>query len=201
MHIIFVKNITSANETDLDYPVSKNRKKDSDILKLAKEFALVLKQDFTRIDRLYKSPDDSGKLFSETLSFELGHKAEDLVYLRSYNRFGLLSGVEVTTAKSKYPLLIKRLESNEYVPGSERYDDFIERQHLLLTHITESATTSNETILLFVDEYTLTILIEEFLGLIRNEIEEVAYLHCELENKTLSFINSTGITYITPHKG
>lgn len=96
----------------------------------------------------------------------------------------------------KYQSLLSSLKSEEYIAGSERYDDFIKRAHEMLMELTNTSKTELDTTLCFIDSNMLTIIIEEMLGKIRNEIDEVAYLYCDLENNQLKLADEYGISFI-----
>jgi alpha-ribazole phosphatase len=80
-----------------------------------------------RFDKILSSPLKRAVQSSEILSSELGLSVETFEYAKERNSYGILSGVEKDRAKQLYPDQVSKLEVNEYVDGSERYDDLVSR--------------------------------------------------------------------------
>ena len=90
--------------------------------------------------------------------------------------------------------MYKRYTAQEFIPGSERYDDFIERVKLLIADLGKVKTKG--TLLCVTQGYLITTIIEEFLGQTRDTITHGSYIVCELKNGKLKLKESYKITYL-----
>jgi broad specificity phosphatase PhoE len=120
-------------------------------------------------------------VFAQELSLPL----ETNVYLKERNTYGLLNGLKYTTAQEKYPELMKLFDAQQFIPGSERYDDFIDRVTLLLEWIKQTADIG--TTVYVTQGYLMTTIIEEFLGKVRKNITYGSYFVCEIVGNKLVF--------------
>lgn len=163
-------------------------------LELAKIKAKELKEKYPDISKIYSSPLNRALIFAEEVGKEMKIPVEKLVYLMERNTYGLLNGLTKEHAKKKYPELVERFEAQEFIPGSERYDDFTERVAFLVEFL--SKIEIKGTLLCVTQGYLMTTLLEEYLGKIRDKITHGSYFVCELDGTKLKFVEASGITFL-----
>ena len=167
-------------------------------LQLARKIAVKLNKKYPKIDKIYSSPLKRASIFAKVIADKLNLELTELVYLKERNTYGLLNGLNISKAKNKYPKLYKKFEAQEYIPGSERYDDFKERVDYLIKHLGRQK--DSKTILCVTQGYLITTIIEEYLGHLRDQIHHGSYITCRLSNKKLVLIEKEDITFLDETK-
>ena len=104
----------------------------------------------------------------------------DEPYLKERNTYGLLSGVNKDIAVDEYPEMVDAFRKDRYIPAAERYKDFVERIGILLDRLENSG---HENIIAVTHGHVITVIVEEFLGLIRNNIGNGCILGVEVDKK------------------
>ena len=127
MKILFVRHGESQDDIEdryggwADFDLTQNgsiQLKDSaeKIIKLNVKFEVIL-----------SSPLKRALQSAEVLATELNLPVDVLEYVKERNRYGVLTGMEKTKAKVKYPEEVRKLDKGDYVDASERQEDFEER--------------------------------------------------------------------------
>lgn len=159
------------------------RKTASNVSKLLKD------KDF---DIILTSPLKRAKESAKIISKVLKVPYKEFVYLKERNTYGILGGLSKTKAKNKYPDLVKTYNAQEFIPGAERYDDFKDRIDLLLGKLKDL---EYKNILCVTHGYLITTVMEEFLSLHREEIEDGCFLGLKLVNDKFEYLESKGLTF------
>jgi len=147
---------------------------------------------------IYASPLKRASKTAEILGSELGVRVEEDPYLKERNTYGLLSGVNKDLAIEEYPKMNASFLEGEYIPGSERYDDFVLRMKALINKLKDD---SNQTIICVSHGHVITVIIEEFLGLTRNSVSDGCIVGFEMNSKgKLKIIHADGVTFTKDDK-
>jgi len=164
-------------------------------VKIADEFKLK----YADLVGIYASPLKRALYFAKKLGRELKLSVETSVFLKERNTYGLLNGLNYEYAREKYPDLVKLFDNQEFIPGSERYDDFIDRVGLLMDWV--KGLNFEGTIVCVTQGYLVTTILEEFLGKTRDSLSHGSYFVCEIKGNKLVLNESVGITYLEREKG
>lgn len=167
--------------------------------KLADRISVQLRVKYKDIQQIYSSPLKRALLFAKRLGSNLNVKVTESVLLKERNTYGLLNGLTYEYAKEKYPNLVKLFDSQEFIPGSERYDDFVDRVGILIDWI--KGLEYEGTVLCVTQGYLMTTILEEFLGKVRDSIGHGSYFVCEIKGNKLILSDSVGITYLEGGEG
>lgn len=198
MKVIFLRHGESYDDIYKEFGGWCDRKPTPKGMELAKTKAKELAKKFPDISCIYSSPLNRAFLFAKEVGKELRLPVEELVYLMERNTYGLLNGLTYEYAKEKYPELVERFDAQEFIPGSERYDDFTERVEFLINFLSKLETKG--TVLCVTQGYLMTVLLEEYLGKIREDISHGSYFVCELDGKKLKFIEASDVTFLKEEK-
>jgi broad specificity phosphatase PhoE len=143
-------------------------------------------------DIILTSPLERAKQSASIIGKVLDINYEEFVYLKERNTYGLLGGLSKVFARDKYPKLVKAYNAQHFIPGSERYSDFKSRVDLLLSKLTKM---KYESILCVTHGYLITTIMEEFLGMNREDIEDGCFLGLKVTNGKLEYFESKGLTF------
>lgn len=169
---------------------------DPDITKkgreLAKKKALKFKKRKMVFDIILTSPLKRALNTAKIIGKILNLKVEEFIYLKERNTYGILCGLTKDKAKNQYPELTRLYNAQQYIPGSERYDDFKDRVELLLDKLIQS---KYQSVLCVTHGYLITTLMEEFLGLNREKIDDGSMLGLKIVNNKFEYFMSEGLTF------
>ncbi|MDD3647559.1 MAG: phosphoglycerate mutase family protein [Candidatus Dojkabacteria bacterium] len=157
---------------------------------LAKKSAVRLRS--KRFEIILTSPLKRASQSAVIISRIIKVPTKEFVYLKERNTYGILGGVSKASAKSDYPELLKAYNAQEYIPGAERYDDFKNRVEVLIEKLLEM---KYQRILCVTHGYLITTLMEEFLGLNREDIKDGAILGLKSTGKKFEIIEAQNLTY------
>jgi len=157
-------------------------------LKVARSF----KKRKAAFDTILTSPLKRASQSAEIISKVLHTPFEEFVYLKERNTYGILGGLSKKQARKKYPELVKAYNAQELIPGAERYEDFKNRVDLLLSKLLKL---KQKSVLCVTHGYLITTIMEEFLGLHREEIKDGCFLGLKLINGKFEYIESKGLTF------
>lgn len=117
---------------------------------------------------------------------------QPFVYLKERNTYGLLCGEQKEEATKNYPELSQAFENNEFVLGSERYEDLLLRIKALLEKIQGLG---YKNVLAVTHGKLLAALCQNFLGKEAKKLEDNCLLTIELNQNSIIFSASEGITF------
>lgn len=177
--IIFIRHGESFDDLFNEFGGWSNRGATPKSLKLAVKKAVELQKQYPNITMVYTSPLKRARQFAKVLASELKVSVETNVFLKERNTYGLLNGLNHNLARKKYPELVKLFDKQEYIPGSERYDDFVDRVGILLDWI-KSTAQSGATVYV-TQGYVMTTILEEYLERTRKSIDFGGYFVCEIK--------------------
>jgi broad specificity phosphatase PhoE len=129
---------------------------------------------------------------AEIIGSELGVRVDEDPYLKERNTYGLLTGVNKDLAIEEYPEMNAAFLEGRYLPASERYKDCLERVKILIKSLKSM---NYENIICCTHGHIMTIVIEEFLDLIRNSIGDGGILGLEITKNNLKIIHVDGPTF------
>lgn len=138
------------------------------------------------------SPLKRAKSSAKIIGKNLKIKVKTNVYLKERNTYGLLAGMSKDKARKKYPDLIRAYNAQEFIPGSERYDDFKNRMEILLKKLISN---NQKQLLAVTHGFVITTIMEEFLGLNREKIGDGSYLGLEYKSGKFKVIDSYRISF------
>jgi len=194
MKVIFLRHGESEDDIKHQFGGWSDPKPTKKGLKLAKIIANEFKVKYPEINIFYSSPLLRAFLFAKEIGKFLKIYPKELVYLKERNTYGLLNGLNINYAKKRYPEIYEKFQAQEFIPGSERYDDFIERVKMLIKFLSSNY---NPGITLCVTQgYLMTTIIEEFIGLIRGEIGNGSYILTEINKEKIRLLESDRITFL-----
>lgn len=147
---------------------------------------------------IYTSPLKRASKTAEIIGAELGLRVEEDPYLKERNTYGLLAGVNKDLAIEEYPEMNAAFLEGDYIPGAERYEDFVLRMKALKKRLREN---KHETIICVSHGHVITVIIEEFLKLVRNSVSDGSIIGFEMDKKgRLKVIHADGITFTKDEK-
>lgn len=117
---------------------------------------------------------------------------QSFVYLKERNTYGLLCGEQKEEAAKNYPELSQAFANNEFVLGSERYDDLLLRIDAMLKKI---QTLGFENILAVTHGKLLAALCKNFLKQEAKKFEDNCLLTIELNQDSIKILTSEGISF------
>lgn len=147
-----------------------------------------------KFESILTSPLKRSTQTAEILGDELDLKVTEEPLLKERNTYGLLSGVNKELAEEEYPEMYDAYLKGKYISGSERYKDFVARVKVLLDHL---RSLNSDSIICVTHGYLITVIIEEFMGLIRNSfVSDGCILGVEMKDDgSLETIFADGITF------
>lgn len=151
-----------------------------------------LKQKHVKFDVILTSPLKRAKQKAEIMGRELGVDVKVLQYLKERNTYGLLCGINKDVAKNRFPDLVDQYESGEFVLGSERYEDFVDRLQLVFDYIGKS---SLKNIACVSHGKLITAMLKEYLKMKPDKLEDGCMLTVGLDKKKMYYIQSDEITF------
>jgi len=160
--------------------------------KTASNVSKVFRNKKLEFDIILTSPLKRALQSAEIISKRLQVPYEQFVYLKERNTYGILGELSKKQARKKYPDLVKAYNAQEFIPGAERYEDFKNRVDLLLSKLLNL---KHKSILCVTHGYLITTVMDEFLGLHRENIEDGCFLGLELINGKFEYLESKGLTF------
>ncbi len=143
-------------------------------------------------EKIYSSPlkraESSARILSEAFHLPL----EILEYIKEQNSYGILTGMEKTEAKSKYPDQVELLDSNKFVDGSERSEDLTKRVKRAINIIKK---TGHENLIVVTHGKFLNCLFNEILGFKLTKKEDGGWVVINFDNSKAIPGESSGISY------
>jgi len=191
MKIFFVRHGEGLDDTYQEIGGWADRELSPKGVETAFETAKNLTKLTTKAEIVYTSP---LKRCTETADF-LGHvlklAVEESPYLKERNTYGLLSGVTKREAKTNYPEMYDEFKEGRYIPGAERYKDFVDRVGVFLEELKKI---QKQTIICVTHGHFITVIIEEFLRLHRSYIKDGCILVVDMDEKgKLSLVKNMGV--------
>jgi len=156
-----------------------------------KEKAKKIKALGPNFEKILTSPFKRAFQSAEILALELGLSIDTFEYLKERNSYGVLSGMEKDRARELYPDQVQKLESEEYVDGSERYEDLVLRVKKSLELLREKGF---ENVVLVTHGNYMKCLFGIF-GKTITKKEDGSFVLVEIENGQLEIILADGIEF------
>jgi broad specificity phosphatase PhoE len=145
-----------------------------------------------KFDLIQTSPLKRAKMTADIISKELNLRVEENAYLKERNTYGLLCGVNRDLAVEEYPEMNAAYLSGKYIYAGERYKDFCLRMCSLFDQFKKLEI---ENLLCVTHGHVITVIIEEFLGKIRNSVSNGSILGIEIKNDKMSIIYTDKLTF------
>lgn len=192
MRITFLRHGESTDDLEnrfggwADFPLTKNGEDESQAT--AKKL-LDSKEKFEVI--LY-SPSTRAVQTAQIVNRALKIPTQSFVYLKERNTYGLLCGEQKEEAAKNYPELSQAFENNEFVLGSERYDDLLLRIKAMLEKI---QTLGFKNVLAVTHGKLLAALCKNFLKREAKKLEDNCLLTIELNQNSITILTSEGISF------
>lgn len=143
-------------------------------------------------DIIYTSPLKRAKQVAEIFGNALRVDVKILQYLKEWNKYGLLSGINKRVAKKKFPELVGAYDAGRYVLGSERKGDLENRIPLVFQYIKRR---DYKDVCCITHGNVLKTIIRESLRMKPDHIEDVAMLKVAADSKQVHLIKSEGISF------
>jgi broad specificity phosphatase PhoE len=151
-----------------------------EIKKLSENFQLIL-----------TSPLKRALQSAEVIGQKLNLQIRVFEYVKERNKYGILSGMVKSDAKSKYPDLVADLDNNKYVIGSERHEDILERAKKSLELLEKIKLNS----VIVVTHGNFLIALFEISGKKLTKKDDGCFVLCNLSKGKLKFIKTYIIEY------
>jgi len=161
-------------------------------ISLAKKTAQQLKKQKVSFDIILTSPLQRASQSATIIASILHTPIKEYIFLKERNTYGILGGVKKDLARRLYPELIRAYNAQEFIPGAERYEDFKNRVDTLLR---ELIYLPYKNILCITHGYLITTIIEEFLGLTREDIQDGCILVLRINNEKYEYVSSEGLSF------
>ena len=140
---------------------------------------------------ILSSPLKRARSSAEIISSSLKLPVEIFEYVKERNTYGILSGMEKNEAKLKYPDQVEHLDSEEYVDGSERIEDLLERIKKALDLIERRSEKS----IVVVTHGVFLKNLGKVIGKKLVKKEDGGFVLMELANRKLNILKSDGIEF------
>jgi len=144
------------------------------------------------IDLILSSPLLRAKETAEIVSSELGIESRRWLFLKERNTYGLMSGEVKSEIEKEYPELHKAYEDDEWVLGSERYEDLVARLKVMMRKLQEF---DAETILAVTHGKVLAAISKEFLNKKLDKKVDSCLMEVEIDGDTVELVSVEGITF------
>ena len=144
------------------------------------------------IDLILSSPLKRACETAKIVGKELGASVKKWLYLKERNTYGLMSGEKKSEMEKDYPELFNSYENDEFVFGSERYEDLHERLTVMIKKLPEL---KKDCILAVTHSKLLICLCKEFLGKEIDKKEDCSFMEVELDNSNLKYISVNGMSF------
>jgi len=169
-----------------DFPLTKKGQDEAQItarklLNSKEKFEVILYSPLTRAVQ-------TTQIVAEALKIPI----QSFVYLKERNTYGLLCGEQKEEAAKNYPELSQAFESNEFVLGSERYDDLLLRIDAMLKKI---QALGFKNVLAVTHGKLLAALCKNFLKQEAKKFEDNCLLTIELNQSSIKILSSEGISF------
>lgn len=197
--VVFLRHGESFDDVYQEFGGWSDRKPTLNGYNLAVIRANEFRMKFKDICMVYSSPLKRAMFFAKVFAQQLNLAVEESVFLKERNTYGLLNGLTYKIASEKYPELIRLFNNQEFIPGSERYDDFVDRVGLLLDWL--KSLKFEGTIVCVTQGYLMTTVLEEYCGKIRDSIGHGSYFVCEIKGNKMILQESVGVTYLEGGEG
>ncbi|MEA3356829.1 MAG: histidine phosphatase family protein [Patescibacteria group bacterium] len=161
---------------------------------ISKAYAIAqkLKEKGINFGIIFTSPLKRARLKAEVISRELDIDMKVVQYLKERNTYGLLCGMNKRVVKKRYPELLKAYEDGDYVLGSERYQDFVDRLQLIFEYVKRSGM---KDVCCITHGKILKGIISEFLGMKPDSLDDGCMLVVGLDKKGIYYVQSEGISF------
>lgn len=144
------------------------------------------------VERVLSSPLKRAVETAKIIGQGIGLKVEKWLYLKERNTYGLMCGEKKDDMKKYYIELHKAYETEEFVMGSERYEDLILRLKAMFEKIQDLKA---KRILAVTHGKLIEAVCEEFLFKKIKEKEDCCILEVDIEGDNIKFIDSQGIIF------
>lgn len=192
MRITFLRHGESTDDLEnrfggwADFPLTKKGENEAQIT--AKKLL-----DFkVRFEVILYSPLTRAVQTTQIVNKVLKIPTQSFVYLKERNTYGLLCGEQKEEAAKNYPELSQAFANNEFVLGSERYDDLLLRIKAMLGKI---QTLGFKNVLAVTHRKLLGALCKDFLKKEAKEFGDNCLLTIELNQSSIKILSSEGITF------
>jgi broad specificity phosphatase PhoE len=192
MKIYFVRHGESLDDTFNEFGGWSDRELSPQGTQQAFEIASKIKSLKIKFDLIQTSPLKRAKMTADVISRELDVREEENSYLKERNTYGLLNGVNRDLAVEEYPELNAAYLSSAYIHGAERYKDCCLRVDALLKKIKELKV---ENLLCVTHGHIITIIIEEHLGKIRNNVGNGSIIGIEIKENNMEIIYTDKLSF------
>lgn len=192
MKIYFVRHGEGLDDVYNEYGGWSDRELSPKGIQLAFKISEKLKDLAGKFDIVLTSPLKRSVQTANVIGEVLSLRVIDEPYLKERNTYGLLSGVNIDIAKEEYFDLVAKFNRGKYIPAAERYEDFVHRVRLLVDYL---KTLKYENIICVTHGHLITVMVEEFLGLVRDRIENGCILGIEITNDQIKLIHQSGLTF------
>ena len=192
MKVYFIRHGQSLDDVFNEYGSWSERELSPSGIKTAFKLADKLKKLQDKYDAILTSPLKRALQTSEVVASELDLKVVEEPYLKERNTYGLLSGVNKDIAIEEYPEMNAAFLEGRYLPASERYKDFIERLRVFFKKL---ETLNYKNVICSTHGHVITVIIEEFFGLVRNSVDQGCILGIEISKTGKKIIHADGITF------
>jgi len=146
----------------------------------------------TNVDKVLSSPLKRALETAEIVGRGVGLKIEKWLYLKERNTYGLMCGEVKGEMKEKYPELYNAYEDDEFVLGSERYEDLVKRLKVMIEKIQNF---DAKRILAVTHGKFLATFCQEFLGKELDKKDDCCLLEVEIKGKDVKFISASGLSF------
>jgi len=146
----------------------------------------------TNVDKILSSPLKRAMETADIIAKSCRPNVEKWLYLKERNTYGLMCGEVKGEMKDKYPELYNAYENDEFVLGSERYEDLVKRLNVMVEKIQNFEA---KRILAVTHGKFLAAFCKEFLGKELDKKEDCCLLEVEIKGKDVKFISAQGLSF------
>lgn len=146
----------------------------------------------TNVDKILSSPLKRAMETAEIIAKGCRLKVEKWLYLKERNTYGLMCGEVKGEMKEHYPELHNAYENEDFVMGSESYEDLVKRLKVMVEKICEF---DAKRILAVTHGKFLAGFCKEFLGKELDKKEDCCLLEVEIKGDNVKFISAQGLSF------
>lgn len=193
MKIYFIRHGEGLDDVYNEFGAWSDRELSPNGIRTAFRIAEKLKRLDEDFEIVLTSPLRRASKTAEIVGTELNIPVQEEPYLKERNTYGLLSGVNKEIAIGEYPEMNAAFLKGEYIPASERYEDFVSRVKSLVEHL---KSLDNECIICATHGHLITTFVEEYMDLVRNSVSEGCILGIKLDDEeNFEVIHADGVTF------
>lgn len=192
MKIYFVRHGEGLDDVYNEYGGWSDRELSPKGIQMAFEISDELEGLVEKFDMVFTSSLKRSFQTAEIIGGELDLRVMEEPYLKERNTYGLLSGVNIDLAEDDYLDMVKQFNDGRYIPAAERYRDFVNRVRILMDYL---KTKKYENIICVTHGHIITVIVEEFLGLVRDRIDNGCILGLEVTSDKVGLIHQSGLTF------